>query len=79
VQKNAEIAAAKPKTGWFSRFPGGGSVKKSPVKWVSTGKEVNVGKKTKAVYANAATGELRVRKVTTLPDGGRKTSYVKFE
>ena len=48
--------------------------------WSATGNHVAVkgSRRPKAVYRNAATGELRVRSVRTAPDGSRKTSYVKF-
>ena len=55
--------------------------KSKPSKWVSTGRKVTLrGKppREKTVYRNTASGELRVRNVTTAVNGTRRYSYVKF-
>ena len=50
--------------------------------WTTTGRKVHVkaplGSVNRSVYRNSKTGELRVRKRITRPDGTRVFSYVKF-
>jgi hypothetical protein len=51
-------------------------------KWTTTGRKVRVKVRgaflERSVYRNSATGEMRVRKQSTRPDGSRKFTYVKF-
>jgi hypothetical protein len=56
--------------------------KAATCKWMLTSRTVTTTiqkqQKTRAVYRNTATGELRVRKMVTRPDGTKRASYIKF-
>ena len=62
-----KVAAGKERTK--------GKVADTKGEWVSTGRKAG----NKTVYRNTLTGELRVRKMATRPDGSRHVKYVKFQ